>query len=43
MKMINQYDDAHKKFANREINKEQFLNEIKKPKDFLKMYYGNNL
>jgi len=43
MRMIGQYDDARKKFANREINKEQFLSEIQQPKDFLKMYYGNNL
>ena len=42
MKMIAQYDDARKKFANRDINKEQFITEIQKPKDFLKMY-GNNL
>ena len=42
-RMIAQYDDARKKFANREINKEQFLSEIQKPKDFLKICYGNNL
>jgi hypothetical protein len=43
MRMIAQYDDARKKFANGDINKEQFLSEIQEPKDFLKMYYGNNL
>lgn len=43
MRMIAQYDDASKKFANRDINKEQFLSEIQKPKDFLKIYYGNNV
>jgi hypothetical protein len=43
MRMIAQYDDARKKFANRDINKEQFLSEIQKPKEFLKIYYGNNL
>jgi hypothetical protein len=43
MRMIAQYDDARKKFANRDINKEQFLSEIQNPQDFLKMYYGNNL
>ena len=43
MRMIVQYDVARKKFANRDINKEQFLSEIQNPKDFLKMYYGNNL
>ena len=43
IRMIAQYDDARKKFANRDINKEQFLSEIQNPKDFLKMYYGNNL
>jgi hypothetical protein len=42
MRMIAQYDDARKKFANREINKEQFLSEIQKPKEFLEMY-GNKL
>jgi hypothetical protein len=37
MKMISVYDDIQKKFAKRKITKEQFLQEIKVPKSFIKM------
>lgn len=37
MKMISEYDDARKKFAERQITKEQFLQEIKTPKELLQM------
>ncbi len=33
MKVISQYDDARKKFARKEINKEQFLKDIEIPKE----------
>jgi hypothetical protein len=32
MNVINQYDDARKKFARREISKDEFLKEIQTPK-----------
>lgn len=35
MNAISNYDSARKKFARREITKEQFLEEIKVPKEFL--------
>ena len=38
MKIINQYDLARKKYANREITKREFLSEIKGPKDFYNLY-----
>ncbi len=36
MDVILNYDNARKKFARREITKEQFLQEIKGPKEFFK-------
>jgi hypothetical protein len=37
MMMISEYDTARKKFARREITKEQFLQEIKIPKELEKL------
>ncbi|MGZ7109700.1 MAG: hypothetical protein ACXVHW_12075, partial [Methanobacterium sp.] len=39
MKMITQYDEARKKYVNREITKDQFLNDIQKPKEFMDLFY----
>ena len=39
MKIISQYDDARKKFARREINKEQFLKDIEIPKEAMNDIY----
>lgn len=39
MKMISAYENVRKKFAKREITKEQFLEEIKTPKEYFKIYY----
>lgn len=38
LRMISIYDDARKKLARREITKEQFLNDIQKPKDFFQNF-----
>lgn len=38
LKTISKYDDSRKKFARREITKEQFLNDIRIPKDSLEPY-----
>ncbi len=37
LKMISEYENAQKEFANRKISKEQFLQEIKTPKEYLKL------
>ena len=37
MNMISKYDAARKKLARREITKEQFLQEIKIPKEFMQI------
>jgi len=37
MKMISEYDAARKKFARREITKEQFINEIEIPKEDMQL------
>ncbi len=37
LKMISEYDVACKKYANREIPKEQFLHEINKSKEFIEI------
>ncbi|MGZ7049603.1 MAG: hypothetical protein ACXVHO_06315 [Methanobacterium sp.] len=39
MKMISQYDEARKKYANRAITKERFFNDIQKPKEFMDLFY----
>jgi hypothetical protein len=39
MKIISQYENARKKFAKREITKEQFLNDIRNPKEFMEQIY----
>jgi hypothetical protein len=38
MKVILEYENARKKFAKREITKEQFLQEIKIPKEYFNMF-----
>jgi len=38
MKVISEYDGIRKKFAKREITKEQFLQEIKGPKEYFNIY-----
>jgi len=38
MKVISDYDSARKSYAKREINKEQFLSEIKGPREYFKIY-----
>jgi hypothetical protein len=38
MEMISEYDNARKKFAKREITKEQFLKDIENPKSSMELY-----
>lgn len=39
LKMIDKLDNIRKKFANHEINKEEFLKEIKETKDYFSFYF----
>ena len=39
LKMISKYEECCKKFARREISKEEFLQEIKTPKELLQLMY----
>lgn len=39
IKMISEYEKARKKFVKREITKKEFLEEIKTPKEYFRIYY----